>query len=138
MITTNTKEQTIFEPRKINTFPETDLKKLADEILSQGPEAAMPKNLPDGWLRLIGRDLREAQRAGLQGRHEDKAINLAAPILIVAALLAEKKNAGQSNRNLTTKTVYDGIRKLELAIIDEIVGRETGIFLRKETMETIV
>ncbi len=128
----------ISEFRKIDTLPATDIQKFSEEILVRGAEAVMPQNLPDRWLRLISRDLREAQKAGFQGRHEEKAVNLAVPILIVAALLANKQASGRLSSKLTTKAVHDGIRKLEVAIVDEILGRETGVFLRKYTTDRIV
>lgn len=36
---------------------QSDLLQLKREVLDQGPEAALPCNLPDKWLCLLARDL---------------------------------------------------------------------------------
>jgi hypothetical protein len=86
--------------RMIKTVPKTNLEKLANEVLSRGPSAALPKNLPDRWLRAIGRDLLKAQKANMEGRDDDPSLDLNGPILLVTALRTHRQNVPYDQVNL--------------------------------------
>lgn len=107
------------------------------EVLARGPLAALPRNLSDRWLRLIGRDLSRAQKANLEGK-DDESIDISVPLLIVAALLAEKRNVDLHDADISESEIMDGLANFQQAVVEEIVGRETGIFRVQFTMENIV
>jgi hypothetical protein len=120
--------------RMIKTVPKTNLEKLAKEVLSHGPNAALPKNLPDRWLRAIGRDLLKAQKANLEGREDDPSLDLTGPILLVAALFTQRQSVPYDEACLTPQIIKEDLDEYAIAITDEIIGRETGVFLKRSEL----
>lgn len=123
--------------RRIKAIPKTDLDKLLKEVLSRGPAAALPRNLPDRWLRALGRDIARARKANLEGRPEDPSVDIAAPLLVVASLLTDAKGIDPSHMTFSTLELKECVDRFGAAIADEIVGRETGVFVQDYTLENI-
>jgi len=122
--------------RIIKTVPKTNLEKLAKEVLSRGPSAALPKNLPDRWLRAIGRDLMRAQKAQLEGREDDPSLDLTGPLLLVAALRTHQQAADLDDTGFSVEELKEDLEKFAVAVTDEIIGRETGVFLRRHDLQS--
>lgn len=120
--------------RMMKTVPKTNLEKLAKEVLSRGPNAALPRNLPDRWLRAIGRDLLKAQKANLEGRDDDPSLDLTGPILLVAALLTHRQKVPLDEASFTPQDIKEELDDYAVAIADEIIGRETGVFLKRSEL----
>lgn len=123
--------------RRTKTFPQTDLEKFHKEVLSRGIHAALPQNLPDRWLRLIGRDMVRSQKADMNG-FDDPSIDISTPVLIVSYFLSRKAEFHSPESGFSSEELMDGIDKFWNAIPDEIIGRETGMFLRQYTVDNIV
>ena len=68
MSNTNRKENVVSKRGKIHALPATDVDQFATEVLSRGLGAALPQNLPDRWLRRLGRDIVISQKAILEGQ----------------------------------------------------------------------
>jgi len=79
-----------------NLPPLTDLVLLERQILSQAPDASLPANLSNQWLKLIARDL-ETLVAQEAGDPQVAAGNLAAPLALVYRLLEGKGQTGESS-----------------------------------------
>lgn len=115
--------------RMIRTIPKTNIDKLAKEVLSRGPTAALPKNLPDRWLRAIARDLMRVQKAELEGRGDDPSLDLSGPLLLVATLRSHR--LAPEDASFSAEDLKEDLEKFAVAVTDEILGRETGVFLRR-------
>lgn len=124
--------------RRTRAVPKTDLNKLSGEVLSRGCEAALPQNLPDRWLRLIGRDIVEARKALLEGEEDGPEIDISGPLLIVVALISKKNRKNSLVDEFSTDELMAGLDSYGRAIQEEIVGRQTGVFLRQYTVENVV
>ncbi|WP_132258787.1 hypothetical protein [Paucimonas lemoignei] len=126
--------------RRTRTVPRTDLNKLSSEVLSRGCEAALPQNLPDRWLRLLGRDVVEARKAFLEENEEQDGpeIDISGPLLIVVALLSKKNRKTSLVDEFSTDELMASLDSYGRAIQEEIVGRQTGVFLRQYTVENVV
>lgn len=124
--------------RRNKIVPKTDLDKLSKEVLARGCDAALPRNLPDRWLRALSRDIVRAQKAELEGRGDDTSVDISGPLLVVAALVASKRHENLQETNLSPAELTDGLNKFGRAIAEEIIGRETGVFLRQYSLQNIV
>jgi hypothetical protein len=124
--------------RRLKIIPKTDIEKLSEEVLKRGSNSALPQNLPDRWLRAIARDFMGSQKAGLEGRGREVDEYLMAPILIVTMFVAVKQNISTDEASLMTPEIMAGLNRFEKAIQEEILGRETGIFINHYTIENIV
>jgi hypothetical protein len=128
----------IHNMRMTRTVPKTDIGKLAKEVISRGPAAALPKNLPDRWLRAIGRDLARAQKAQLEGRDDAPEADLSGALLLVAALQSHQQNNSHAEMEFSIADLKNSLEKFSVAVTDEIIGRETGVFLRRHDINSIV
>ena len=63
--------------RVLRKIQETNFELLTKEILSKGVTAALPKNLPDRWLRTLGRDVVRSQKAAMAGKNTTNDIDIA-------------------------------------------------------------
>lgn len=124
--------------RRIRSIPKTDVDKLLSEVLSRGPLAALPKNLPDRWLRALGRDIARAQKANLEGRPEDPDVDVSAPLLVVASFLTAARGIAPEQFAMSSLELKDGMDRFGEAICNEIIGRETGVYVQEFTLENIV
>lgn len=113
--------------RRPRHIPPTDLAALHREVLAHGPEAALPQNLPDRWLRAIVRDMMECMF------DETGASSSAAGAVLLVLALALPRDAGAStglpNESLLPDdklTIY--FAKYRDALMEELVARQTGIF----------
>lgn len=122
--------------RLVKTVPKTDVDKLAKEVLSHGPSAAMPKNLPDRWLRALGRDLARFEKAQMEGRPDDS--DLSGAILVISHLRAHQKKIAGLDTSLSEQEIEDSLEKFNAAIRAEILGRETGVFLGAHDINSVV
>lgn len=122
---------------KIHAIPASDVEQFAAEILSFGVEAALPQNLPDRWLKRIGRDVAESLKANYEGR-DDPKISLATPLLAVTALLSERVAFSGAVPSLYEEELLHGLERYGDAITEEIIGRATGVFIRNYTVDSVV
>ena len=86
---------------------------------------------------MIGRDLALAKKAQLEGRPDDESIDLSAPTFLVMALLSRQKNTGPTFDGISTEEIRQGLDIFSTIVSDEIIGRETGVFLDQYRAENI-
>lgn len=108
-----------------------DLDALEREVLAQGPEAALPQNLSDWWLRILVRRL-------LQGKYDDEWAKFygicAGPGLLVTAIM----NAQSSSHPKSPEPRFaDCFLRYRTALIEELLGRQTGVFRREYSLTNI-
>lgn len=111
---------------------QSDLLQLKREVLDQGPEAALPCNLPDKWLCLLARDL-EMLPLELGGSHS----YLSAPLAIIAQLLLGKSGQKKDQVSFSVEELFEYLQYLEIEIAIEVDRRGVGIKALPATMETI-
>jgi hypothetical protein len=95
------------------------------EVVARGPEAALPQNLPDKWLRAIVRDIRAAA-AGSKD-HDARSAQTLAFVLADATV----DDAALDERLPHCFAAY------QLALIEELIGRQTGIYPRRYSLTDI-
>lgn len=117
-----------------NLPPLTDLVLLEREILSQAPDASLPANLPDQWLKLIDRDL-ETLVAQEAGAPQVAAGNLAAPLALVYRLLEGKGETGESSIPMDVLQEY--LFELWIEVSSELVSRLTRTQFKPATLQSI-
>lgn len=110
----------------------SDIRRLKCEVLDRGPEAALPCNLPDEWLRLLARDLEMV----LQGQYE-RSNYLNAPLAIVIQLLQAKSCNSETEVSFSEEELLHYLQYLEIEIALEMVRRAANIVARPATIETI-
>jgi hypothetical protein len=123
--------------RKVRIIPKTDLDKLEKEVLARGHAAALPRHLPDRWLRAVARDL---LRARLQAHKDcdDPYINVEAALMLVLCLLSVKTGSMWTAAALPAADLQQALKNYEEAIEVEILGRETGVYLQQYTLENVL
>lgn len=64
---------------------------------------------------------------------------MAAPVLLVLALLSERhRDDSAALATMSPAAFMDALRKFEMAVMEEIVARQTGVFLHRHTVADIV
>lgn len=111
---------------------QSDLLQLKREVLDQGPEAALPCNLPDKWLGLLARDL-----AMLSQVQDGSHSYLSAPLAIVAQLLLGKSGQKMDEVSFSIEELFEYLQYLEIEIAIEVARRCVDIKAVPATMETI-
>lgn len=116
--------------RRPLSVPPTDLDELEREILAQGPEAALPQNLPDRWLQTLVRDL-------LDGMFDEERLGgiCAGPMLLAAELA--NAQAAVSDATHPNQRFVDCFARYRTALMEELLGRQTGIFRREYSVADI-
>ncbi|RZF23611.1 hypothetical protein EVC45_43460 [Paraburkholderia sp. UYCP14C] len=114
----------------------TDLASLQREVLARGPEAALPQNLPDRWLRAIVRDMMQC----MFDRTDAPSTAVGAVLLVLA--LALHREAGASTgvidaSSIPSDKLTDYFAKYRDALIEEIVARQTGVFQHSYSLSDI-
>lgn len=123
--------------RKVRIIPKTDLDKLEKEVLEQGHAAALPRHLPDRWLRAIARDVLRA-RVQASKNPEDPNIEVQAALLLVLSLISVKTGSMSTAASIPAADLQQALKKYEEAIEIEILGRETGVYLHQYTLENVL
>lgn len=111
---------------------QSDLFQLKHEVLDQGPEAALPCNLPDKWLNLLARDI-EMFPQEQDGSHT----YLSAPLAVIALLLLGKSGQSGKEVSFSVEELFEYLRHLEIEIAIEVARRGADINATPATMETI-
>lgn len=111
---------------------QSDLKRLKLEILSQQPEAALPCNLPDEWLRLLARNL----EMFLQEQDEGHGY-LSAPLAIVLHILLGKNSNKTGEIQFLEEELFEYLQDLRIEIALEIVRRSGVVVAEAASIETI-
>ncbi len=124
--------------KRIKTVRRTDLNQLAKDVLSRGRLAALPSNLSDNWLRVIGRDILGAEKANLQGKEEVASEMMLGPLLLVSALHAHGSSKDSEQIDISMDEVQQRLKRFSAAVVNEILGRETGVFMRQYNIDDIV
>jgi len=104
--------------------------------LARGLEAALPRNLPTRWLRVFTRDVAAFRRAKEQGK-DDSAVDIAAPLLVVIALINGASPLDGVKAEISDAQVMEGLARLERGLYD-VVGRETGVYIQDYNLDNIV
>lgn len=115
-------------------LPMTDLGLLEQEILSQPPEAALPANLPDRWLRLIARDL-ELADSGDTADPSVAAISAAAPLALIYRLLDGKGEAADAS--IPVEVLLGYFFDFRVEVSSELVSRLTRTRFEPATLQSI-
>ncbi|WP_143297250.1 hypothetical protein [Burkholderia pseudomallei] len=122
--------------RRPRHIPRTDLVALQREVLALGPEAALPHNLPDRWLRTIVRDMMQCMFDNTD------ASNIAAGAVLLVLALALHRDAGASTglpdeSLLPGDKLTDYFAKYRDALMEELVARQTGVFRHSYSLSDI-
>lgn len=108
-----------------------DLDALEREVLAHGPEAALPQNLSDWWLRILVRRL-------LQGVYDDEWAKFfgicAGPALLVEAIMNAQSS---SDPRRPTLGFTDCFVRYRAVLLEELLGRQTGVFRREYSLTDI-
>lgn len=115
-------------------LPKTDLRRLQSEVLSKGAEAALPCNLSDYWLDLIGRDL---ERLGQAADLEDPNASsyMSGPLALIGRILVGK--AGDTEVTVPAEDLMHHFEDYRIEIAIETVSRRTHMKANAASLETI-
>lgn len=110
---------------------QTDCDLLLREIRARGHQFVLPSNLPDRWLKPIARDLlaaelEEAAEGVVEGPH------LMSAMIAVSALLANRIG---SHAVFDESVMHSAINRYKKAVLDELLGRQTGVFRSRATLD---
>ena len=123
--------------RMKRTVQKTDIDKFNKEVLSKGPLAALPKNLPDRWLKAFARDMALDDKAEAKGEKVgDEALPVAA-LLGVLILLSHKKGGDPETIEFTQSEIAQEYHAYKSAIYSEIIGRQIGVFIDSYELASI-
>jgi len=121
--------------------PVTNLESLAADLDRHPPEAVLPRNLNDFWLRSITRDLMKAQQ---MLAHENLEFDhvVSGPLYIVIRILEAKRNARcqpTAELKFSKKLLPPLFEELQWIAEQEIIARATGVYYRTQavTLESI-
>jgi hypothetical protein len=115
------------------SLPRSDLSQLQSEVLDHPPVGALPRNLSDKWLDLIGRDL-DVYFEDIDPEY-DEASHSAAPLALLMHLLSGKKGANKIKIEL--EQVDALLNELRAEINLELIHRRTNMRVVGATLETI-
>jgi len=115
------------------SLPCTDLSLFEKEVLFHHPDVALPKNLSDHWLDLIGRDL-EVLLGGRESEY-DLTLHRGAPVALVMRLLAGKK--GTTSIEIEVEKLQNYLIELQVEINLELINRRTDVRTSGATLKTI-
>lgn len=123
--------------RMNRTIQKTDLEKFKKEVLTKGPLATLPKNLPDRWLKAFGRDMALNEKAEIEGQSiHDEGLPLGA-LLGVLILLTHKKGGDPADVQFTQDEIEREYHRYKAAIFYEIIGRQTGVFIKPYDVDSV-
>lgn len=103
-------------------LPPTDVMALLRELTTRGPEAALPQNLTDAWLRALVRDI-----VVISGSHDQTAVKM-----LVFALVSAQNPDFDSGDASGQKGLFESepwssyLQGYQLALISELVDRQVG------------
>jgi hypothetical protein len=122
--------------RRPRQIPPTDVIALKREVLARGPEAALPQNLPDRWLRALVRDLMQAVS------DEEALVNCATGVMLLVTALAFAQAVstvapGQAGHSIPDERLVDCFASYRMALMEEVLARHTGIFTRQYSVADI-
>lgn len=116
-----------------HALPPSDLTRLAEEILKQPSDAALPRNLSDAWLTLVARDLAgafdEADHVASVGEL------IAVPLALVLHVLAGQTQ-GEA-LNISNEKVMRCLNDYRIEVALELVNRQTEAKTSQATLATI-
>ena len=115
------------------SLPRSDVMKLKSQILDHPPVLALPRNLSDQWLDLIGRDL-DVYFGEIDPEYEMSS-HVDAPLALLMHLLSGKK--GTSKIKIELGQVDAFLNELRAEINLELIHRRTNMRVIGATMETI-
>ena len=114
-------------------LPRSDLSLLKKQVLDHPPAAALPNNLSDQWLALIGRDL-DACLSDIEPEN-DASSHMAAPLALVMCLLLGKHKERTIRIEFDQLEFYLTHLRIEIAL--ELISRQTNMRTNAATLETI-
>ncbi len=114
-------------------LPPSDLFVLKKDVLDHPAAAALPRNLSDQWLDLIGRDL-DVCFAEMDPQF-DAPSHMAAPLALVIHLLSGKH--GKNKMEIEFEKFKDYLTDYRAEIALEVINRRTNIRASGATLETI-
>lgn len=90
----------------------------------------MPQNLPDRWLRILVRDL-------LNGMFDEERLGgICAGPMLLAGALANVQTAASDATHPNLRLI-DSFARYRTALMEELLGRQTGIFRREYSVTDI-
>jgi hypothetical protein len=104
------------------------LKKFKVEICDQGPEACLPRNLPDEWLSVVARSADDMVSGDAKGTG---SIALAAIVNILCAKL------GTEGVDMSHEELYQRLQDYRIELALEEVHRKTEVKYEAATLATI-
>lgn len=110
----------------------SDVLQFTREVLDQGPEAALPYNLPDKWLDMLAQDIEI-----LLQEHDSNHSDLSVPLAIVVSILQGKSKQEARDISFSTEELFEHLQFLRFEIALEIVRRRVGTPVVPATIETI-
>jgi hypothetical protein len=114
-------------------LPLSDLSLLKKQVLDHPPSAALPRNLSDQWIALIGRDL-DVCFADIEPE-KDAPTHMAAPLALVMCLLSGKHKTTKIQIQFDKLEFYLAHLRAEIAL--ELISRQTNLRINAATLETI-
>jgi len=125
------------ETKRLNmsdgSLPYSDLSLLKEQVLDHPPSAALPRNLSDQWIELIGRDL-DVCFADIEPENNAPS-HMAAPLALVVCLLSGKLGTRRIQIQLDRLEFYLTHLRAEIAL--ELISRQTNLRINAATLETI-
>lgn len=115
-------------------LPKTDLGQLQSEVLNKGADAALPCNLSDYWLDLIGRDLEFLPQA-IDHDEPDAYSYMSGPLALIAHILMGKAGGNQVTVPMEDLMHHFEDYRIEIAI--ETVSRRTHMKANAASLATI-
>jgi hypothetical protein len=113
------------------------LSKINNEVLSHGPEAALPQNLSQKWLNILEKMAEDFIGSNYDLEECKKPEDIADPILSVCVselLLSQYKDKADM---LSVEEMLEKITLYSISLIIEAVDRESNIGIEQPTLETI-
>jgi hypothetical protein len=116
------------------SLPKTDLQQLRQDVLTKGPEAALPSRLSDYWLELISRDLECLD--GVDAENDStESHSMAGPLALILHILLGK--SGGTQLTVPEEDMYRYFQDYRIEIGLEEVSRRTDIKMSPATIDTI-
>jgi len=121
--------------RRPKHIPRTDLEQLTCDLHKRGSAMALPKNLPDRWLRAIARDLMEGDRHEKRNPGSNEGEEFVKSVVL--CVLALRDEHFGDDAPIDENCLIKWITRYRTALLFEIIGRQTGVFDHEISLTTL-
>lgn len=104
--------------------------KFKNEVLVNGPEAVLPKNLSDSWLEVLSQ---QAEIAMNSDSDQDQITELVASVITI---LFSRNNGNELSVDLPD--LQNHIESYGLEIAMEVINRKTQLYISEADLDTIM